>query len=165
MAQCLQLAGQCRVVFGETLILGANGRAGRDIDPPAVTVHHQLASLDTPDRQVGNGHRRGHPHTPRQDADMRGARAGGRDDPRQHLARDVGDLHRAELVADQDGVGHVLDRRRGQLLQMGQYAAAEIAHVGGALAQIGIVHIVEHLGVLGDGLAQRPGRPIAGADA
>jgi hypothetical protein len=95
---------------------------------------------------------------------VRRARAGGGDDPRQHLARDIGDLHGAELVADQDGVGHVLDRRRGQLLQMGQDAATQIADVGGALAQVGIVHVVEHLRVLGDGLAQGTGRPVARAD-
>ncbi len=44
---------------------------------------------------------------------------------------------------------------------MCQDAAAEIADVAGPLAQVGILHGLEHADVLRDGLAQRPGCPVS----
>ena len=164
MAQGLQLAGQGRVIVGQTLVLRTHGRPRRDIDTSAIAVDHHLAPLDPSHRQIRYTHGRRDAHPTRQDSHMGRPGTRGRDDAGQLLARHVGDLHGADLIAHQNRARWILNRRTGPVLQVHQDAAPQIAHIRGPFAQIGIVHGVEHPCMFGDGLAQRAGRPVAGAN-
>ena len=76
--------------------------------------------------------------------------------------RDAGE---ADLVAEQDRVARIL-LYRGDIGQQAQEdATTDRSDVLGARPQVGVLRLLEHLGVLGNRISQRPGRPVAAANS
>ncbi len=85
---------------------------------------------------------------------MRGARAAGRDHADQALRGRFGQHGRGDLLAHQHGTLGIGRRLApAAALQAHQHTSAQVADVLGSLAQIGIIHVLEDLDVLGHGLA------------
>ena len=160
-ANTLRLGGQFPFLLGQTLVLAANRWRGRWIHAPAVAVDDQLAVLHAADGQISDTHHRRHTHCARQDGDMRRARTGRRDDTHKALRRHLGKLHRAYLFTDQNGIGRVVDLSLVVALQVGEDTTTKIADVRRALAQIDILHTLEHLRMHVNALAQCTRRPLA----
>ncbi len=80
--------------------------------------------------------------------------------PLGHLAQHG----RREFLADQDGVFRIDQAGLVRLLQIGEQPAAQVPHIGGPFAQIGIVHQLEALDMLHHHLAQGALGPLATLD-
>ncbi len=83
---------------------------------------------------------------PRQNGDMGGTRTLDGDDAHQALPGHGGNLHGADLLPHQNGLGAIGDGAKLQVLQMHEDAPAQVAHVRGPLAQVGVVHGIEDAG-------------------
>ncbi|KAF1067774.1 MAG: hypothetical protein GAK45_01571 [Pseudomonas citronellolis] len=92
------------------------------------------------------------------------ARADGPDQAGQLAFGHFAEQRRRQLFADDDGVFGVGQGLLTLFLQVGKDASADVLDVGGALAQVGVVHQFETFDVLHHHLAQRALGPLAGAD-
>ena len=120
---------------------------GENDDPDSLgieAIDDQGLVVDVRHRQIHRTHHRWHPHRPRQDGDMRIGRTRYRHDPREMSLRNLRQQRCADLLTHQDSVlGEGLPTLSSQL-QLRQHPAAKVAQIGGALADVFVVH---HLGL------------------
>ncbi len=151
------LLGQLQVLFAQHL-----GRVGDDL--AAGTVDDQLDAIDLRIRQIHRAHYRGNTHGTSKDGDVGVARTQHRDHPRQPAFRHLAEHRRGQLFADQNGFFGVGQGLLARFLQIAEQAPTDVLDVGGALAEVGIVHHLEAHDMVADHLAQRALRPLAGAN-
>ena len=159
-----QLLGNLPVLFRQALVLLQHRGGGGDIDPAQIAVQDHVAAIHQRDRQIAQTHDGGDIHGAGEYRHMGEAGAAGGDDTGQLLTRHFGQLHGADLFAHQDGVLRV-DLLGGlPLFQMHEDTSAQVTHIGGPLPQVDILHVVEDLRMLLDGLPQGAGGPVALVD-
>lgn len=109
-------------------------------------------------------HHRGDAHGTGEDRHVRVARAEHRDQADQAPFRHLAEHRRRQLLADDDGLFRVGQVLLAFFLEVSEQAATDVLDVGGALAEIGVVHQLEALHVLHHHLAQGALGPLAGTD-
>ncbi len=163
-AQGIQALGQLALLLDHVAVLLAQHFAGVGEHLALVAVDDHLDAVDLGIRQIDQAHHRRDAHGAGQDGDMGVARAQYRDQADQLAFRHFAEHRRGQLFTDQDGVVGIHQRLRPGFLQVGQQAPAQVLDVGGALAQVVIVHQLEAVDVLAHHLAQGALGPLAGLD-
>ena len=164
IAQMLQATRQFGLLGNQLQIFLAQCRAGLDANPYGVAIHRHLAAVQATRRQVADTEHRRNAQAARQQGNVRGTGAAHRHQSLQFLGRHIQQLGNADLLAHQDGVIGIMAIDHLLLLQAVQQALAKVEDVGGTLAQVGVVHFRENIGVFQDRGPQRAGCPVAGDD-
>ncbi|MNZ88579.1 hypothetical protein D3C78_1074740 [compost metagenome] len=134
------------------------------VDFAMVAVDDQVDAVDLGIRQVDRAHHRRNAHGAGKNRDVGVARAQHRDQAGQLALRHFAKHRRRQFLADNDGLVRIGQRLLPLFLQIGEDASADVLDVGGALAQVGVVHQFEALDVLHHHLTQGALGPLAGAD-
>ncbi len=164
-SQVSQPLGQLPLLVHQPLEFLAQLSTGLEEDLAPVAVDDHFHAVHAPHRQVGDTHHRGDAHGPGQDGHVGGTRAPGRDQARQALHGDLGQLGGGQILADQNGaLGEVLGLALAGL-QVGEDAPPDVAQVRGPLPQVRVVHVIEGAGALADRVAQGRLGPAARLDA
>ncbi|MNO83764.1 hypothetical protein D3C76_750860 [compost metagenome] len=134
------------------------------IDFAMVAIDDQVDAIDLGIRQVDRAHDGRDTHGAGEDGDVGVARTEHRDQAGQLAFRHFAEHRRRQFLADDDGLVRIGQGLLPLFLQVGEDAPADVLDVGGALAQVGVVHQFEALDVLHHHLAQGALGPLAGAD-
>src|SRR5471032_36932 len=114
-----------------------------------MAVDNHVDAVNLGIRQVHQAHDRRDTHGPGQDRDVGVTRTQNRDQAHQFAVRHFAEHGGGQLFTDQDGVVGVDQVGGAVFLQVGQQTATKITYVRGTLAQVGVVHQLETVDVIG----------------
>ena len=163
-AQSVEPFGELALLLDHLGVLLAQQLAGVGEDFAVIAIDDQLDAVDLRVRQVDHTHDRGNAHGTGENRHVGVARAGHRDQTDQLAFRHLAEHRRRQLLADQDGVIRIDQRGLAFFLQVGEQAPTEVAHIGGALAQVCVIHQLETIDVVEHHLAQGALRPLTGTN-
>ncbi len=134
-----QVAPKRVVTLVQHLVLALDFGRGIDVDDARVAVEHQVVALGHRLHQVVDADHGGNLESARQQRGVRGRSAGLQGDADEVLVRHQRELRERQFLGHEDG-------RFAELIapfvlaHVAQQAMADVAEVGGALAQIAVGH-------------------------